>query len=62
MVILMEDRSQCVRVVQAARICPVGPDCPWFCTEKLEKNCSDSFSIVSGRGLVASQSFKVITE
>lgn len=37
MIILMEDRSQCVGVVQAARICPVGPDCPWFCTEKLEK-------------------------
>lgn len=38
MIILMEDQDdQCVRVVQAARICPVGPDCPWFCTEKLEK-------------------------
>lgn len=38
MISLVEDKSQCVRVVQAARICLLGPDCPWFCTEKLEKN------------------------
>lgn len=60
MVILMEDRSQCVRVVQAARKWRLGPYCPWFCTEKLYKNAL--LNIVAGRGLVASQSFKVIIE